>query len=59
MPSEDRERATSSTRRPGPYSRLPEPVRLEDTITSQQAAEPPDPAAGQDPQRDFLLRNAG
>jgi len=38
------------------FSRLPEPVRLEDTIALQDIAPPPDPEAGRDTDRDFLLR---
>ena len=38
------------------FSRLPEPVRLEDTIASQDTAPPPDPEGGRDTDRDFLLR---
>lgn len=42
----------------GRYAVLPEPVRLEDTITSQPAADPPDPTGGRDTETDFLLRHA-
>jgi hypothetical protein len=41
------------------YRRLPDPVRLEDTIATQDAGPPPDPEGGQDPERDFMLRYAG
>lgn len=36
--------------------RLPEPVRLEDTVAVHDAAPVPDPHAGQDTERDFMLR---
>ncbi|MCW2769775.1 MAG: hypothetical protein JWR27_1208 [Aeromicrobium sp.] len=38
------------------YSQLPTPVRLEDTITSQETVPAPDPDGGRDTQRDFLIR---
>ena len=41
------------------YSTLPEPVRLEDTITTQDTRETPDPTMGRDADTDWLLRNAG
>ncbi len=40
------------------FERLPEPVRLEDTVASQDTSPPPDPEAGRDTDRDFLLRYA-
>jgi hypothetical protein len=41
------------------FKKLPEHIRLEDTITSQDPDAPPDPTMGRDPNRDFMLRNAG
>ena len=41
------------------YRRLPEPIRLEDTITTKDADPLPDPDAGRNPDRDFMLRYAG
>jgi hypothetical protein len=41
------------------YRKLPERVRLEDTIATQDDAPPPDPEGGRDPERDFMLRYAG
>lgn len=38
------------------FRRLPEPVRLEDTIATQDADPLPDPEAGRDTDTDFLLR---
>jgi hypothetical protein len=35
---------------------LPEPIRLEDTIASVEVCDAPDPEAGRDTERDFLLR---
>ncbi len=40
------------------FRHLPEPVRLEDTITSQDTEPAPDPDGGRNPERDFLLRYA-
>ena len=41
------------------WKRLPEPVRLEDTREVHDAAPVPDPLAGRDTERDFMLRFAG
>ncbi len=41
------------------YRHLPEPIRLEDTVTSQETEPPPDPVGGREPERDFMLRYAG
>jgi hypothetical protein len=35
---------------------LPEPIKLEDTIASHEVRDAPDPEAGRDTDRDFLLR---
>jgi hypothetical protein len=40
------------------FKHLPEPVALDDTVTSQDTSPPPDPEAGRDTDRDFLLRYA-
>jgi len=40
------------------WRQLPERVRLEDTCEVQEAAPVPDPLAGQDTERDFMLRHA-
>jgi len=40
------------------YRRLPAPVRLEDTVTSQEAAPPPGPQEATDSERAFMLRYA-
>ncbi len=40
------------------FATLPEPVRLEDTVASQDADPAPDPEMGRDTNRDFLLRYA-
>jgi len=47
------------SRPPTDFKRLPERIRLEDTFTSQDPDAAPDPTMGRDPERDFLLRNAG
>jgi hypothetical protein len=41
------------------FGRLPEHVALEDTIATQDPDPAPDPSMGRDPERDFILRNAG
>jgi hypothetical protein len=41
------------------YRKLPEPVRLENTIATQDAAPPHDPDGDRNPERDFMLRYAG
>lgn len=41
------------------FRRLPEPIRLEDTVTTQEAREVPDPTMGRDAETEWLLRNAG
>jgi len=38
------------------FAVLPDHVRLEDTVPSQPATEPPDPTMGRDPDTDFMLR---
>ena len=40
------------------FKKLPERIRLEDTIASQGPDAPPDPTMGRDPNLDFMLRNA-
>lgn len=52
---EDHERAASSTR----FGKLPERIRPEDMIATQDTEPPPDPTMGRDTERDFMLRNAG
>ena len=41
------------------FTHLPEPVRLADTVTSQEVEPAPDPQGGRDTETEFLLRNAG
>lgn len=38
------------------FRRLPEPVRLEDTVTTQDTREAPDPTLGRDADTEWLLR---
>jgi hypothetical protein len=38
------------------FADLPKQVKLEDTIASHEVREAPDPEAGRDTDRDFLLR---
>jgi hypothetical protein len=41
------------------FRQLPERVRPEDMVETQQAGDAPDPTMGRDSERDFMLRNAG
>lgn len=38
------------------FRKLPEPVRIEDTVTAQDAREAPDPTMGRDADTEWLLR---
>jgi hypothetical protein len=38
------------------FKRLPERVRLEDTVTTSDTEPVPDPEGGRDTDRDFLIR---
>jgi hypothetical protein len=41
------------------FKRLPEPIRLEDTIETYDTSVARDPDGGRDPEQDFMLRHAG
>ncbi len=41
------------------FRKLPARIRPEDTFASQDPDAAPDPTMGRDPDRDFMLRNAG
>lgn len=41
------------------FRQLPERIRPEDMITTQDTEAPPEPTMGRDTERDFMLRNAG
>jgi hypothetical protein len=43
----------------GRFSHLPKPVRLEDTVATQEASPHPGVDESRDPERDFMLRYAG
>jgi hypothetical protein len=43
----------------GPYDELPEPIDLDQVVTSVDVEPVPDPDGGRDPERDFFLRWAG
>jgi len=45
-------------RDPADFRELPEPIRLDETITSQEAFDAPDPNAGRDADTEWLLRNS-
>ncbi len=53
--SADQDGRASFTR----FTKLPERIRPEDMITTQETEPPPDPTMGRDCERDFMLRNAG
>jgi len=44
---------------PDRYRHLPEPIRIEDTVTTKDEVAHADPEAGRDTNRDFMLRYAG
>lgn len=46
-----------SPRAAHPFSALPEPVRLEDTVTSQDVTPARDPENGRDTETEFMLRH--
>lgn len=48
--------AADERREAGRFSRLPRPVRLEDTVTSLDTEPVPDPEGGRDTDRDFMVR---
>ena len=41
------------------FSRLPERVRPEEMVTTQDVEPAPDPRGGRDTETEFMLRNAG
>jgi hypothetical protein len=41
------------------YKHLPEPVRIEHTVASQETRPARDPEDGRDTNRDFMIRYAG
>jgi hypothetical protein len=43
----------------GKFDHLPKPVRLEDTVTTQEGSPRPGIDETRDPERDFMLRYAG
>jgi hypothetical protein len=51
----DRDDSAASAR----FRKLPERIRVEDMIASQETEPPPDPTMGRDCETDFMLRNAG
>ena len=44
---------------PERFKHLPEPVRLDETVTTKDESAVPDPEAGRDTDRDFMLRYLG
>lgn len=51
----DPDKVASSAR----FLKLPERIRPEDMVATQETEPPPDPTMGRDSERDFMLRNAG
>jgi hypothetical protein len=41
---------------PDRFKHLPEPIRLQDTVTSQETSPVPDPEGGRNTDTDFILR---
>lgn len=41
------------------FKKLPEPVKLEDTVESQETDAARDPEGGRDTDRDFMIRYSG
>jgi hypothetical protein len=50
---------TAESGGPDRFRHLPEPVRIEDTVTTKDEVAHADPEAGRDTNRDFMLRYAG
>jgi hypothetical protein len=44
---------------PERFKKLPEPVRLEDTVESKDTRTARDPEAGHDTDRDFMIKYSG
>lgn len=44
---------------PDRFKKLPTHIALDDTVAAHPASDPPDPDGGQDPEKEFFLRNAG
>lgn len=55
----DQGESASSARSSARFRKLPERIPPEDMIATQETEPPPDPTMGRDPERDFMLRNAG
>lgn len=41
------------------FRKLPKTIKIKDTIAQVDVRDAPDPDGGRDPDRDFLMRNAG
>lgn len=50
------ERTAPPPRDASHHRQLPEPIRLEDTITSQDVVDAPDPTMGRDTETEWLLK---
>lgn len=44
---------------PNKYRHLPDPIDLDETVEIKDESPVPDPQAGRDTERDFMLRYAG
>ena len=55
----DSSAAPEASRDATDYRVLPEPIHLDETVTSQEASAAPDPTGGRDADTEWLLRNAG
>ncbi|MCW2542090.1 MAG: hypothetical protein JWN95_3815 [Frankiales bacterium] len=61
MSDQEADRDTTPKPKPGPgrFKKLPERVRLEDTVESQDTRTVEDPEGGRDTDRDFTIRYGG
>ncbi|MDQ1718405.1 MAG: hypothetical protein QOE89_2358 [Pseudonocardiales bacterium] len=55
----NRDSATDPESGANRFKHLPEPVRLEDTVESQDTDAARDPEGGRDTDRDFMIRYSG
>lgn len=53
------DRHSAGERQSRRFTKLPEPVRLEDTVESQETDVARDPEGGRDTDRDFMIRYSG
>ncbi len=59
MPESTEVAGTNEHGAPEQFRHLPDRIRLEDTIATEDREPPPDPTFGRNTEQDFVLRNAG